>query len=510
MEIFGWELTKKRNATRKQNDPNVMELAPDRRDDAITLSGAGGHVAHYLDAGEDSIQSENELILRYREVAMLPEVDQAVSDIVDQAIASSDDGTVVKINLDHIDLSDNIKKKIAEEFENVLRLLNFRQNAPDIFRDWYIDGKIYFQLVPDKVEKNGIRSVRQIDPLFVKKAKEVETVTDQNTKVTYDKTVNEFYLVQPNNTLRHQVRAGDLTSMTTEALRVAKDMIAAAPSGQYNIKGTRTVSYLHKALKAANQLSKLEDSLVIYRIARAPERRIFYIDVGNMNKGKAEQYVQGLMNKYRNKLVYDASTGDIRDDRRAMSMLEDFWLPRKEGGKGTEITTLSGGENLGQIEDVLFFRKKLYRSLNVPMGRLEAENTFNVGRATEINRDEVKFQKFIDRIRKKFSRLFYEILRMQLLLKKVITDDEWDMIEEDIILDFTEDNYFSELKEFEILRERLELASQAEEFVGKHFSQEWMRKTIFKMSDSEIEAVQKQITAEKKSGDIEDDEDFET
>ena len=494
MKIFGFEITKALHGKAREAK-KLPELVPDRKDEAVTVSG--GHYGHYLDTGDDSITNENALLLKYREVAMHPEIDNAINDIVDQSIVSSEQRGVVALRLDGVDQPDKVKKEILEEFDHVIRLMKFNNNGTDIFRDWYVDGRLYYHMMIDTDKpKLGVQELRQIDPLSIKKAKEVISKIDKRSGIQFDETQKTFYLLSSEG-------AAD-----TNAVRVDENMIAQASSGLYNETGRKSISYLHKALKPSNQLRMLEDALVIYRLARAPERRIFYIDVGNMAKGKAEEYVQGLMNKYRNKLVYDVTTGDIRDDRRAMSMLEDFWLPRKEGGKGTEISTLSGGENLGQIDDVVFFQRKLYKSLNIPIGRLEPENAFSIGRATEINRDEVKFQKFIDKLRRKFSKIFFDILEVQCVLKGVLTKSDWEEISEDLSIDFMEDNYFSELKEFEILRERLEVLDQLETHIGVHYSNEWVRKNVLRLTDEEIEEQKKQIAAEKESGEIEDDDDL--
>tara|TARA_R110000851_G_scaffold254453_1_gene406938 strand:+ start:74 stop:1552 length:1479 start_codon:yes stop_codon:yes gene_type:complete len=492
MKIFGFEITKALHG-KAQEAKKLPELVQDRRDDAVTVSG--GHYGHYLDTGDDNITNENALVLKYRDVAMHPEVDNAINDIIDQSIVSSEQRGVVALRLDAIDQPDKVKDEIREEFNHVIKLLKFNNNGTDIFRDWYVDGRLFFHMMIDTDNpKLGIQELRQIDPLNIKKAKEVISKIDKRSGIQFDEVQKTFYLLSHHG--------------STNTVRVDENMIAHAPSGLYNETGKKTISYLHKALKSSNQLRMLEDALVIYRLARAPERRIFYIDVGNMAKGKAEEYVQGLMNKYRNKLVYDVSTGDIRDDRRAMSMLEDFWLPRKEGGKGTEISTLSGGENLGQIDDVIFFQRKLYKSLNIPIGRLEPENAFSIGRATEINRDEVKFQKFVDKLRRKFSKIFFDILEVQCVLKGVLTKADWEEIREDISIDFMEDNYFSELKEFEILRERLEVLDQLETHIGVHYSNEWVRKNVLRLTDDEIEEQKKQIAAEKESGEIDDEDDL--
>ena len=404
-------------------------------------------------------------------------------------------------------MSDSIKKEITEEFNNILSLYKFNKQGEGLFKKWYVDGRIYFHvIIDDKNPKRGIIELRPIEALFMKKVKEIKKVTDAKTEVAIQKVVNEYYIYSEDYSGVGAGVVGKQTREGTAGVKISKEAIINVSSGLLDATQKRVVSYLHKALKPVNQLRMMEDSLVMYRYSRAPERRIFYIDVGNLPKGKAEEYVQGIMNKYRNKLVYDAATGDIKDDRRHMSMLEDFWLPRREGGRGTEITTLPGGENLGQIDDIIFFQKKLYKTLNVPLTRLESDDSFNLGRASEISRDEVKFQKFIDRIRKKFSNILIEALRIQLILKGVITESDWNDMSEKLSVDFLEDNYFAELKEFEIMRERLDMASQMEDLVGKFVSKKYVRQTILKQSDEDIERLNTEIENEGEDTEGEEDD----
>ena len=377
--------------------------------------------------------------------------------------------------------------------------MSFNSYAYDIFRKWYIDGRLpYHIIIDEKNPKHGIRELRYIDPSKLRKIKEVKEEQDPKTGAKIVVGQEEYFLYQD-----------QVLNSASQGLKIHKDSIAYCTSGMLDPQRKRILSYIHKAIKPVNQLRMMEDSLVIYRISRAPERRIFYIDVGNLPKGKAEEYLKNIMNQYRNKLVYDASTGDIKDDRKHMSMLEDFFLPRREGGRGTEISTLPGGENLGQIDDIIYFQKKLYKSLNVPIGRLEQESQFTLGRSTEISRDEVKFKKFIDRLRKRFSDIFMQLLKTQLLLKGIITRDDWADWKENIVFDFIEDNYFSELKEAEILQQRFEMLATLDSYVGRYISHEWIRKTVLRLDDDEIKEMQKQMDAEKKSGDYEDDIDVE-
>lgn len=502
LDIFGWQISKKveKESGKKKEIPALVPENYD--DDTIVTSAAGGYYGRNIDLGDTQISNENDQIRKYRWAAAQPEVDQAVSDIVDQAIASGEDKSPVSLLLTNLEQPDPVKKEIIEQFDHVVKLLNFNQCAADIFRAWYVDGRLYYHLMvdPDNT-KLGIHEMRRVDPTTIRKIKEVTTKRDPKTKIETQEVTAEYYVYGDYDA------KGGVSPATHTGVRVDKNAIIHCPSGEVDLTGKRTISHLDKAIKPINQLRMLEDALVIYRISRAPERRIFYIDVGNIPKGKAEQYVQSIMSKYRNKLVYDVATGDIRDDRNSMSMLEDFWLPRREGGRGTEITTLPGGENLGQIEDVIFFQRKLYKALEVPIGRLETDTAFTVGRATEINREEVRFQKFIEKLRKKFSHLIMETLKIQLILKGVVTESDWKVIREDIVVDFLEDNYFAELKEMEILRERIEMLQSLDEYVGKYFSHEWIRRNVLRQDDDTIKRLEKEIEAEKKSGEIDDVED---
>lgn len=496
MELFGWQISRKIKGKGSKEKP-IPALVPEKDDGAIISTAAGGYYGQYVDVSGGDVKNQNDLIRRYRWAASQPEIDMAINDIIDQAIASGDNSAPISLIMDDLDQPDQVKNEILDQFNHVIKLLSFNHDATDIFRDWYIDGRLYYHLMVDPNNpKLGIKEVRKVDPTNIRKVKEVTTKTDPKTMVSTQEVTAEYYVYG-------EIEDGGTTS---SGVKVDINSVVYCPSGLYDETGETVVSHIHKALKLINQLRMLEDALVIYRISRAPERRIFYIDVGNLPKGKAEQYVEGIMSKYRNKLIYDVETGDIRDDRKSMSMLEDFWLPRREGGRGTEITTLAGGENLGQIEDVLFFQRKLYRALNVPIGRLEQDNAFSLGRSTEINRDEVKFQKFIDKLRKKFSVLIMEMLRVQLLLKGVMTEKDWEVIREDITLDFLEDNYFAELKEMEILRERMEMLAQVDEYIGKYFSNEWVRRNILRLDDETIKQMTKEIEDEAKSGEIAGDE----
>ena len=480
-ELFGFKIT-------RSKDEGESFTLPSSDDGTIEVAG-GGFYSQTLDVdGRD--KTENDLIRRYRDIAIQPECDSAIEDIVSEGIASNEYDAPVALRLDRLEYSSKVKKRIEEEFDRVLQLLDFNIKGHDIFRRWYVDGRIYYHKVIDvKEPRKGIKELRYIDPRKIKKVREVvKDRPDPVTGIDKKKQTLEYYL--------YNEKVVDNSATPQAALKITKDSITYCPSGLVDqTKGT-VLSYLHKAIKPVNQLRMIEDALVIYRISRAPERRIFYIDVGNLPKIKAEQYLKDVMSRYRNKLVYDASTGEIRDDRNHMSMLEDFWLPRREGGRGTEITTLPGGSNLGEIDDITYFQRKLYRSLNVPMSRMEAEQNFSIGRSTEITRDELKFSKFVQRLRKKFSALFHDLLRTQLVLTGVIAEEEWDKIKEHIQYDFLQDGHFAELRDAEILRERIDMLGQVEPYVGNFFSKAWVRKHILHQTQQEIEEIETEIEEE--------------
>jgi len=484
-EFFGFEINRK--STKGKELPSFV---PKTDEDGSGVIQAGGHFGAYIDMDGDKVKNEVDLILKYRDIASQPECDAAIEDIINESIVGDHDESPVNIILDELEISDKLKESVKNEFNEVLKLLNFNAYAHDIYRKWYIDGRLPYHIIIDNSSpKKGIKELRYIDPTKLRKVKEVEEKQDPKTGAKIIEKVDEFFLFQDK-----------AMNGAEQGLKIYPDAIAYCTSGVMDPSRKRILSYLHKALKPVNQLRMMEDSLVIYRISRAPERRIFYIDVGNLPKGKAEEYLRGIMNQYRNKLVYDAKTGDIKDDRKHMSMLEDFFLPRREGGRGTEITTLPGGENLGQIDDIIYFQKKLYKSLNVPVNRLEQEAQFSLGRTSEITRDEVKFKKFVDRLRKRFSDLFMQLLKTQLLLKGIITESDWKEWKESIAFNFIEDNYFSELKQSEMLRERFDMLSSLDEYVGKYISNEWIRKNVLRQTDDEIEEIQKQIDQETKDG----------
>jgi hypothetical protein len=493
-DFFGFEINRK-----KQNqEPVRPSFVPNTDEDGAGVIQAGGHFGAYLDLDGDKAKNEIELIFKYRDVSTQPECDAAIEDIMNEAIVGDHTDTPIRLVLDEVKASDKIKETMQEEFSNILSMYNFNSYGHDIFRRWYVDGRLpYHVIIDDKNPKNGIKELRYIDPTKLRKIKEVEEEKDPKTGANVIKKESEYFLFQ-------DVAMGK----SNQGIKIHPDSIIYCTSGVLDASRRRILSYLQKAIKPVNQLRMMEDSLVIYRISRAPERRIFYIDVGNLPKGKAEEYLKNIMGQYRNKMVYDAKTGNIKDDKKHMSMLEDFFLPRREGGRGTEITTLPGGENLGQIDDIIYFQKKLYKSLNVPVNRLEQEANFTLGRSTEISRDEVKFKKFIDRLRKRFSDLFRQTLRTQLLLKGVITKQDWDEWKEQIQFNYIEDNYFSELKEAEIWKERFDMLSSVEDYIGKYISHEWAAKNILKLDDEAKKEMEDQIKAEVAAGMHKSDEDF--
>ena len=485
-ELFGFRIERPKKD--EGSEPSFTSPTPD--DGTIEVAG-GGFFGQILDT-DGRQKSDLDLIRRYRDIAQQAECDTAVEDIVNEGIVSNESDQAVQITLDRLPYPDKIKRKIRAEFSEVLRLLHFEQKGHDIFRRWYVDGRIYYHKIIDKKNtRKGITELRWVDPSKIKKVREVDKRPDPKTGIDMVRKFEDYYLYNEKGNANN-IGLGE----PGQGLKIAADAISYVPSGLIDGNSGRVLSYLHKAIKPVNQLRMIEDALVIYRISRAPERRIFYIDVGNLPKIKAEQYLKDVMNRYRNKLVYDATTGEIRDDRNHMSMLEDFWLPRREGGRGTEITTLPGGSNLGEIDDITYFQRKLYRSLNVPISRLEAEQAFSLGRATEITRDELKFTKFVQRIRKKFVPLFTDILKTQLLLKGVIAPDDWAEMQEHIQYDFLQDGHFAELKDAELLNDRIQTLDSIQSYIGTFFSKEYVLKKVLRMNDAEIDEMNSQIKRE--------------
>lgn len=490
--LFGFEIKRKETEDPKKR-PSIVPAQDD--DGAGYVTASGSHYGQYLNLGDDDSKDNYQLIMKYRGVGMHPEVDAAIEDIVNEAISSNDEGQVIDVTMDDLKVSESIKKQIKDEFDNIASMLNFNESGHDIFRRWYIDGRVYHHLVVDESNlKQGIQEIRFIDSARMRKVKQVKKKKDPVTGAQLIEKVDEYYV--------YQEKPGQQNS----GVKMSLDSVSYVTSGLLDEGRKKVLSYLHKAMKPLNQLRMMEDSLVIYRLARAPERRIFYVDVGSLPRGKAEQYMKDIMTRYRNKLVYDAKTGEIKDDRKHQSLLEDFWLPRREGGRGTEITTLPGGENLGQIDDIIYFQKRLYRSLNVPINRLEQEAQFSLGRSTEISRDELKFQKFIDRLRSRFASLFLNILKTQLILKGIITTEDWNNMKNDITVNFMRDNHFTELKDMEILRERLETLDRVNNYVDQYFSRDWIMKNVLQFSDEDIENMALQAQDEQEPEQQQDEE----
>lgn len=481
MEVFGFEI--KRKKAPQQFSGGVVAPAADDGSTVVNSAAAYYGLALDLDA---SVKNENELIRRYRQAAEYADCDAAIEDIVNEAIVADSTEPIVTVVLDDTKLSDSIKNKIRDEFDQVLDLLRFGDKGHDIFRQWYIDGRIFFHIIlNEKNIKQGIADIRLVDPRKIRKIKNVKK--EKNDKgIEVVKEIEEYYLYNDKG----------ITEQTTQGVKLSLDSVVYVPSGIIDGATNMGLSYLHKAIKPVNQLKMMEDALVIYRISRAPERRIFYIDVGNLPKIKAEQYVNELMNKFRNKVVYDATTGEVKDNRQHLSLMEDFWMPRREGGKGTEITTLAGGQNLGQIEDIQYFQTKLYQALNVPLSRLQPQQNFSLGRTTEITREEIKFNKFVTRLRRKFATLFKDLLRVQLIAKGIIRPDEWDEIAYDIRFDYQRDNHFDEMKNAELFNSRVAILQQLDPFVGKYYSVAWIRKNVLMQSEDDIKDMDKELADE--------------
>lgn len=483
MEIFGFEIKKK-----KEIQASLGSVVAPSADDGATIvsSAAASHYGMVVDL-EGVVKTENDLIRRYREISQYPDCDSAIEDIINEAIVADSEDPPVSLIMDDVKLSESIKNKIRDEFSQILKLYKFDDKGHDIFRNWYIDGRLYYHILLDeKRPKEGIVELRYIDPRKIRKIKNIEKKRNDKGVEVVGK-VDEYYLYNDKG----------INQNTTQGIKLSLDSVIYCPSGLIDTNTNMMLSHLHKAIKPVNQLKMIEDALVIYRVSRAPERRIFYIDVGNLPKLKAEQYVNDIMNKFRNKIVYDAATGEIRDNKQHLSMMEDFWMPRREGGKGTEITTLQGGQNLGNIEDINYFQNKLYQSLNVPLSRLQPQQGFSLGRSTEITRDEIKFNKFVQRLRKKFASLFADALRVQLIAKGIIRSDEWDVISQDIRFDYQMDNHFAELKNNEIMQQRINALQSIEPYIGKFYSINNIRRTVLMQSEEEIKEIDKEIEEEK-------------
>jgi len=500
-KLFGFSIEET-----EDKSSSIISPVPKNNEDGVDNYIASGFYGQYVDI-EGAYRSEHELIKRYREMALHPEADGAIEDVVNEAIVSDLYDSPVEVELSNLNASDGIKKKIREEFRYIKELMDFDKKSHEIFRNWYIDGRLYYlKVIDQKNPQEGLKDLRYIDPMkikFVKVEKKKNGKDDPFVRINNAKDdsvtspeFDEYYIY----TMKPNYPTGMISQAGKGSTKIAKDSITYCTSGLVDRNKNRVLSYLHKAIKALNQLRMIEDSLVIYRLSRAPERRIFYIDVGNLPKVKAEQYLKEVMSRYRNKLVYDANTGEVRDDRKYMSMMEDFWLPRREGGRGTEISTLPGGQNLGELTDVEYFQKKLFRSLNVPESRMADNSGFSLGRSSEILRDELKFTKFVGRMRKRFSNLFHDILKTQLILKNVVTPQEWETMSDHIQYDFLYDNHFAELKEAELMNERLGLVQTADPYIGKYYSVDYIRRKILRQTDSELAEQDKLIKAEKEAG----------
>ena len=506
-KLFGFKLP----STGENKSKNIVSPVPSNDEDKSDFYISSGFYGQYVDI-EGVYKNEQDLVRRYREMCLHPEADSAIEDIVNEAIVSDLNDSPVEVELSNLPGSDKLKDAIREEFKYIKQLMNFDKKSHEIFRTWYIDGRVYYHKVIDlKKPEDGLQEIRYIDPLKIKLVRKQEKLgpnyqspvyTDQlnQTKMFEAPKLEEYYVYSPNATTKNSGNVMLPNRGDQKSVQIAKDAITYVTSGLVDRNKQTVLSYLHKAIKALNQLRMVEDSLVIYRLSRAPERRIFYIDVGNLPKIKAEQYLRDVMNRYRNKLVYNADTGEIRDDRKYMAMLEDFWLPRREGGRGTEITTLPGGQNLGELTDIEYFQSKLYKALNVPSSRLDSQGGFNLGRSSEILRDELKFTKFVGRLRKRFSGVFLDMLKTQLILKNICTPEDWDHLEEHIQFDYLYDNHFSDLKENELLNEQLGVLAAMEPYMGRYFSAQYVRSKILKQTEEEIKEIDGQIDQEIEDG----------
>lgn len=487
MEFFGFQINRKKSRKEDQAETVVAQTI----DDGSTMvsSAGAGYYGYTLDV-DGTVKNEDELIRRYRDASFYPDCDSAIEDIINEAISTDEDDASISIKLDEMEVNDKVKNLITEEFNNILELLEFENKGHDIIRQWYIDGRLYYHVVLDpNSPKEGIQRLIYMDARKTRKVKKVEKKKNKG-GVEVIANTEEYFIYNPKG----------ITAGTATGIKMSKDSIVYVPSGYIDHNNGMVLSYMHKAIKPVNQLKMIEDAFVIYTISRAPQRRIFYVDVGTLPKQKAEQYVNDIMAKFRNKVVYDANTGEVRDDKKHMSILEDFWMPRREGGKGTEITTLQGGDTLIGNDSMQYFQQKLYQSLNVPVGRLQPNQGFNLGKSSEITRDELKFNKFIIKLRKKFSPLFYDLLRVQLIAKGIMSVEEWDQYKNDIKFDYKRDNFFTEFKQNEIISSRLQLLAQTDSYAGKYYSIAWIRKNVLMQTDDEIKEIDKEMEDEDEQG----------
>ena len=506
-KLFGFEIKRSAEDLKASEPLKAASVVPPNDDDGVGyVTSPNYHYGLHMDIYADlQAKDQNDLVKKYRTAGSHPEVDMAIEEIVNETIVvPQDDEKIVSVNLHEVKVSASIKKKVVEEFDGILNMLSFNERAHDMFKNWYIDGRLYHHLLVDNQNlKQGIQEIRYIDSMKIRKVRHVRKSDKNDDGVELVQRVDEFYIYDEKWEDGEKNKYTPNNAKNNKAIKLSNDSVSYVTSGLLDESKAKIISHLHKALRPINQLRMMEDSLIIYRLARAPERRIFYVDTGNLPKGKAEAYLNSLMTKYRNKLVYDQATGELKDSRKHMTMLDDFWLPRREGGRGTEVTTLPGGQNLGEIDDIRYFQRKVYQALNVPVSRLEQEQAYSLGRATEITREEIKFQKFVTRMRQRFSKLFTGVLKQQLILKGIITESDWiELFHNKIRVDFYKDNHYSELKDAEVLQNRFQLMDQVSSYIGEYVSKEWVQKNVLRMTDEEAQQIQKDIDGEIESGEV--------
>ena len=506
-KLFGFEIKRSAEDLKASEPLKAASVVPPNDDDGVGyVTSPNYHYGLHMDIYADlQAKDQNDLVKKYRTAGSHPEVDMAIEEIVNETIVvPQDDEKIVSVNLHEVKVSASIKKKTIEEFDGILNMLSFNERAHDMFKNWYIDGRLYHHLLVDNQNlKQGIQEIRYIDSMKIRKVRHVRKSDKNDDGIELVQRVDEFYIYDEKWEDGEKNKYSPNNAKNNKAIKLSNDSVSYITSGLLDEGKAKIISHLHKALRPINQLRMMEDSLIIYRLARAPERRIFYVDTGNLPKGKAEAYLNSLMTKYRNKLVYDQATGELKDSRKHMTMLDDFWLPRREGGRGTEVTTLPGGQNLGEIDDIRYFQRKVYQALNVPVSRLEQEQAYSLGRATEITREEIKFQKFVTRLRQRFSKLFTGVLKQQLILKGVITESDWvELFHNKIKVDFYKDNHYSELKDAEVLQNRFQLMDQVSSYIGEYVSKEWVQKNVLRMTDEEATQIQKDIDGEIESGEV--------